>query len=422
MTSKTFCVMPWIHLHGWPDGAAYLCCIANNGKDAKVGDLSKNSIAEIMNNDIMKQTRKKMLAGESCSQCTNCYDMEKYKGHSWRNNNNRDFQDIIPDLIANTAEDGTIEPKQLYVDFRFSNLCNLECRSCCADLSSSIASTKGRNFREVEIKHHKEKNVFTTGNIVSFTNARNNFIEDDLKQYLKDTRCFYFAGGESLLQKEHFDILTYLDENKMYDKELRYNTNLSNLKYKGTDLVEIWSRFNNVWMMCSIDHFGDKLEYLRQNVNNKRLFDNLEILFANNFKVSITCVISIYNVYYIDEFIQFLKDKNYLDKLYGIEILYAFGDLLSPALIPDDAKQELLTKLKQDQESELFKNTYSRFPSFKSAIAGLENYINNNSKSYTFERFIITTETFDKEYKKNVADVFPWLGDVIDNYKNNNSN
>lgn len=422
MVSKTFCVMPWIHLHGWPDGSAYLCCIANNGKNSKVGDLSKNSIAEIMNNDVMKATRKKMLAGESCSQCTNCYDMEKFKGHSWRDDNNRHFQDVIPNLIANTGEDGTITPKQLYVDFRFSNLCNLECRSCSAELSSSIASTKGRNFPESQIQIHKDNNVFTSGNVVTFTNARNNFIEDDLKQYLKDTRCFYFAGGESLLQKEHFDILTYLDENKLYDKELRYNTNLSNLKYKGTDLVEVWNKFNNVWIMCSIDHAGNKLEYLRQNINSTRLFNNLETLFLNkNFKVSITCVISIYNVYYIDEFIQFLNDKGYIDKIKSIELLYAFGDRLTPALLPDDAKQELLIKLKQDQDTELFKSLYPRLPKFESAIKGLENYINEPLKSYSFKEFIEQTETFDKEYKKNVADVFPWLGAVIDNYKNNNN-
>jgi sulfatase maturation enzyme AslB (radical SAM superfamily) len=151
------------------------------------------------------------------------------------------------------------------------------------------------------------------------------------------------------------------------------------------------------------------------------LFNNLETLFSRNFKVSITCVISIYNVYYIDEFIQFLKDQNYLDKLYNIEILYAFGELLSPALLPDYAKQELLAKLKKDTESDLFKSTYLRFPSFKSSIAGLENYINDATKSYTFERFIATTETFDKRYNKNVADVFPWLGEVIDNYKNTNN-
>ena len=26
--SKTFCMLPWIHLHAWPTGEAYPCCLA----------------------------------------------------------------------------------------------------------------------------------------------------------------------------------------------------------------------------------------------------------------------------------------------------------------------------------------------------------------------------------------------------------
>ena len=56
--SKTFCILPWIHLHAWPDGRAMLCCIANNDKtDGKVGDFSKNTYAEIINSDELKQIR-----------------------------------------------------------------------------------------------------------------------------------------------------------------------------------------------------------------------------------------------------------------------------------------------------------------------------------------------------------------------------
>jgi hypothetical protein len=27
MESDTFCMLPWIHLHAWPDGRAYPCCL-----------------------------------------------------------------------------------------------------------------------------------------------------------------------------------------------------------------------------------------------------------------------------------------------------------------------------------------------------------------------------------------------------------
>jgi hypothetical protein len=27
MDSDSFCMLPWIHLHAWPDGRAYPCCL-----------------------------------------------------------------------------------------------------------------------------------------------------------------------------------------------------------------------------------------------------------------------------------------------------------------------------------------------------------------------------------------------------------
>lgn len=414
----TFCVMPWIHLHAWPEGSAYLCCIGDTGsKESVVGDLTKNTIAEVMNNDKMKSIRTSMIKGEKISNCKNCYMAEKQKGYSWRNGFNRQFKDIIPSLIENTKEDGTIDPKLLYVDFRFSNLCNLECRTCGAQLSSSIASTKGRDFPKSEIVRFQERNVLGAGNVVSFSNAKRDFVNDDLMPYLVETRCFYFAGGEPLMQREHFDILTHLHKNKWFDKELRYSTNLSNLKYKGTDLIDLWKDFDNVWLMCSIDHIGDKLNYIRQNVNSQRLFDNFDKLVNTHFKLSITPVISIFNIYYMYEFFEFLDQKNYLDRLHSIEVLYAFGETKSPALLPDYAKTELLEKLKKDSESDLYKKLYEKFPTLKMAMDGLVHYINEPVVNYDFDRFIKETMSYDAVYKQNVKETFPWLGEVIDKHR-----
>ena len=416
MENNTFCVMPWLHLHAWPNGEAYLCCIGDTGNpESVVGDISKDSIADIMNNDKMKSIRKDMLAGKKIPNCKNCYKVEEIKGYSWRKGFNEQFEDIIPSILENTAEDGTIDPKLLYVDFRFSNLCNLECRTCSGELSSSIANTEGRNFSDKYIETLKDKGVYSKGNIIAFSKANEQFT-DDLKQYLPDTRCFYFAGGEPLMQKEHFEVLSYIHDNKWFDKELRYSTNLSNLVYKKTDLVELWKDFDNVWIMCSIDHTGEKLEHIRQNVNSERLWKNFDRLVDTHFKLSITFVVSIYNIYYLDEFYQYLDDNNYLERLHSLEMLYVFGDTETPALLPDFAKEQLIKKLRTDLDSELYKELFKIFPGLKESMLGLEEFINGTS-SFTFEQFIERTEQFDKVYKKSTKDTIPWLGEIIDHYK-----
>lgn len=416
MENNTFCVMPWLHLHAWPNGEAYLCCIGDTGNpESVVGDISKDSIADIMNNDKMKSIRKDMLAGKKIPNCKNCYKVDDIKGYSWRKGFNEQFEDVIPSILENTAEDGTIDPKLLYVDFRFSNLCNLECRTCGGELSSSIANTEGREFSGNYIEKLKDKGVYSKGNIIAFSKANEQFT-DDLKQYLPDTRCFYFAGGEPLMQKEHFEVLSYIHDNKWFDKELRYSTNLSNLVYKKTDLVELWKDFDNVWIMCSIDHVGEKLEHIRQNVNSERLWKNFDRLVDTHFKLSITFVVSIYNIYYLDEFYQYLDDNNYLERLHSLEMLYVFGDTETPALLPDFAKEQLIKKLTTDLDSELYKELFKLFPGLKESMLGLEEFINGTS-SFTFEQFIERTEQFDKVYKKSTKDTIPWLGEIIDHYK-----
>ena len=67
LDSETFCILPWMHLHAYPDGRAYPCCF---GFDPyPVGNLNKDSMETVFNNDKMKTLRKNMLAGVKSKIC-----------------------------------------------------------------------------------------------------------------------------------------------------------------------------------------------------------------------------------------------------------------------------------------------------------------------------------------------------------------
>ena len=53
--SDSFCMMPWLHIHAFPDGRAYPCCFALD--KYPVGDLDKDGNEDFQG--IMKQIRKK---------------------------------------------------------------------------------------------------------------------------------------------------------------------------------------------------------------------------------------------------------------------------------------------------------------------------------------------------------------------------
>ena len=72
--SKTFCMIPWIHVHAFPNGKAFPCCLADSNHP--IGDLHKNTIREVWNDDAYKTMRKNMLEEKSCKECTKCYEQE----------------------------------------------------------------------------------------------------------------------------------------------------------------------------------------------------------------------------------------------------------------------------------------------------------------------------------------------------------
>ena len=103
-----FCILPWIHMHAWPDGRAMPCCIADS--DQPFGDLKTNTIEEVWNSEKYKELRKAMLQGKQLDACKRCYELE---ASTWiwtlRKNSNEWFGDKHFDLVEKTNEDGSID-------------------------------------------------------------------------------------------------------------------------------------------------------------------------------------------------------------------------------------------------------------------------------------------------------------------------
>ena len=72
--SKSFCVLPWIHLNTWPNGNVYPCCLTDWRED--IGNLKDNTLEELWNGDTMKSIRKDMLGGKQHHSCRKCYQQE----------------------------------------------------------------------------------------------------------------------------------------------------------------------------------------------------------------------------------------------------------------------------------------------------------------------------------------------------------
>jgi sulfatase maturation enzyme AslB (radical SAM superfamily) len=134
---------------------------------------------------------------------------------------------------------------------------------------------------------------------------------EEVLTHIEHIDLAYFAGGEPLITDEHYTMLEAMIRRGRTDITLRYNTNASNIKYKKHDILDLWKHFKKIELSCSIDHYGERAEWLRSGTDWGKVESNL-LTFRDLDYVSfqMNTVFSIFNYSTIGEFYQYLKDKN----------------------------------------------------------------------------------------------------------------
>jgi radical SAM protein with 4Fe4S-binding SPASM domain len=254
--SKVFCMMPWVHMHAFPDGRAYPCCLADYWYS--VGDLRKNTMKEVWNQEPYKLMRRNMLEGKTCKECSKCYEQEEHGAFSLRNDSNRNYGHLINE-VEQTLPDGTNpEFKIRYWDVRFSNLCNFSCRSCGPIFSSNWYND------HVKLYNRKPDVLGREMARVEYTAGDEDSMLEQMLPHIPYLEQVYFAGGEPLIMKEHYFMLEKLIEYGKTDVRIQYNTNFSELRFKDKHVFDYWKHFKNVSVGASLDASGERAELMRK--------------------------------------------------------------------------------------------------------------------------------------------------------------
>ncbi len=402
--SESFCMLPWMHLHAYPDGRAYPCCFAFD--QYPVGNLNKNSLKEVFNGDKMKKMRTNMLAGKKCKECVKCYDQEKSGFFSLRLSSNKHFGHNIG-LVDSTQPDGTADFVMKYWDIRFSNICNFACRSCGTWFSS--------NWYEDHIKINGAPP--NHAKIIKVGRSTNDMWEQMLESF-EYAEQFYFAGGEPLIMEEHYRILKELDKRKMYHVRLIYNTNFSRLKFKDMDVLELWNKFDSVSIGASLDAEGKRGELMRTGTvwektvaNRKRM---MEVCPQVDFYVSAT--VGLPNSLHIADF-----HKNWVEQGLIKPQDFNYNLLQSPTwqridLLPPKFKEQI--KQKYEKHIEWLKAQDSLTRATKGYESALDWMFRRDQQKH-LDRFFSNTRLYDKIRKEKFLDVFPEWTELFDKYEKN---
>jgi MoaA/NifB/PqqE/SkfB family radical SAM enzyme len=445
--SKTFCILPWIHLATRPNGDMRLCCSANAsgaGNDHTVG-LVKNEKGQpanfgletpmsAWNNEYMKDVRLTMLEGKIPASCSKCYEEERqgvvskrvWETGTW-------IQDGIdvPELIKQTQEDGTVPDKLVYLDLRLGHTCNLKCVMCSPHDSSQWVGEHKKIYPLFQTKELKEQMQWDRKSFNNKWHENPDFWKEMYSQ-IPNLKQVYFAGGEPLMIREHKWFLEEIIRQGYADKILvRYNTNGLLVD---DNIIELWKQFKLVKVGFSIDATDIKNWYIRYPsdwntiVNNLHKLDNT----PDNIQVSIATAIQILNIKHLPEFAKWkieqkFKKINLQNVMEGMEagggivnmhLLY-IPTWLSIRVLPSEDKEEVRRKF-AEFATWLYENYRQDEGFWKTNPYGWKrwqavlDFMDSEDHTDQLPAFREYINTLDQSRGTNFNSVFPELSHLLD--------
>ena len=411
--SKTFCMHPFTGLATREDGAICACC-----RSQPVGFIQDNSLEEIWNGDVMRKIRQQVLNGERPKECAPCFDLEDQGVESLRQRHIKGQIPearikLYPNALDKLNDDYTMPFEIPTMEVKLNNLCNLKCRMC-----NPMDSTSWNDWKEVEEFYVKEDN-FLVDKVIKLNLEKKPYLDSfedtdnwwkSFEKLLPYFRRVEFAGGEPLMDPQHYKILDML---KPYGNniEIKYATNGTTTGIKGgRNIHDYWPHFKSVAVNVSVDGMGDVYNYIRGNGNYEDVVANIKVMqqIPNVRRIVGAVAVQTSNVLILDKMIE-----EFLDNL-GIFFytnMVRYPNVLSPQVLPKELKELAIAKL------EAIKPRLSTFKMLKDQpvltevtlgqVQGIINFLQANDMNHLWEDCVEFNRRLDATRKQSFVDVTP---------------
>jgi MoaA/NifB/PqqE/SkfB family radical SAM enzyme len=348
---------PFTGLATREDGAICACC-----RSHPVGNIQEQTLEEIWNNDTMKRIRKQVLTGYRPPECEPCFSLEDQGVESLRQRHvlgkiPEARIKLYPNAVSKMNSDYSMPFEIPTMELKLNNLCNLKCRMC-----HPMDSTAWNDWSEVKDFYKAEGNIMYA--IVEEHGLEQkphlDKFQDNpewwasLEKLLPHFRRVEFAGGEPLMDPQHYRILDMLAPYG-HQIEIKYATNLSMLGKSNRTIWEYWPKFKSVAVNVSIDGIGASYEYVRGNASWSELVNNIKQIQSvpNISRIVGAVTVQVSNILILDKMIEhFLDDLGIVFHTHRVE----YPKLLSAQVLPKELKDIAYNRLEEIK---------SRVPNFK---------------------------------------------------------
>ena len=273
---ETYC---WYAFSAYDSNHKWCCCVGGLGDYKNFQALNEST--EI------QEVRNALKNGQRHPKCRLCWIPE-------------DNGDISTRLISNqqitkTMQPGTwYDPKLRYLWLDSGSVCNLACRTCSSDWSSS-------HYREYRDRY----------GTIPITPIQKTDMDNLLSEDYSLLTGITVIGGEPFLNLEHLAVLERIAsyENSKNVKVLYHTNGTVAIPEK---LVQLAPRFANVTIMVSVDAVGTPFDYIRTNANWDQVSANIDSMqSANvpNVSFMFNVVVSALNVLYLNPLLEWISQR-----------------------------------------------------------------------------------------------------------------
>lgn len=400
--NKAFCILPWIHAQVRQNGEVYPCCRVKHSYS--YGSTLEQPLNEIWNSKKIKKVRKEMMAGIPQSFCSDCHTAEKLGSESYRQRVNSNYKNEFL-RVRQTNADGQLDNNNIiFLDIRFSNICNFKCRSCGPESSNSWYD----DFQKIY------KNSGAQKRTVRLTESKT--VLADIEKLLPKIQKIYFAGGEPLIDENHYKLLEKLIALNRTDVVIYYNTNLSRLSYKNWSVLQLWKSFKDIKICASIDAVGGALELIRKGANWEDTKNNLAVVRVFNPEVMIQIypTVSLMNCFLLPELINFFIDNSYIKLARNFELnILNDPEYLNVSVLTSNEINNLSDKYKMFVESINSKVTTDVLKHIESELMRVISYARNQDLTFHRTAFKKFTFTLDKLRGEKTVQLIPELFSIL---------
>lgn len=345
-----FCNSPWYELQIYWDGSLGFCCQESHklypDDQSHYYNVKNMTIREWVESEPMRMARQSMHGSQKNSFCSLCYHDQKHSGTSRRHKCNQksviftktNFEQSYlqspgyEKFEHSRTHNGAFNEMPIDLHIDLGNYCNLACKMCIPQASSTIAvqevkwgNTEAKKFVGSDWTRDEKVWSKVLAELSGISKLNN----------------IHFMGGETLITDRFKDFINYMIASNRTNLNISFVTNGTTFDL---ELMTKLKQFNRVGIEISIETLTKHNEYQRQGTDNTQVLENIDryLEFCNNTNITLTArpAISALTIGYYDTLLRYCLDRGIIIK----SLWVMTPNFLNPQILPDHVKLAYLDK------------------------------------------------------------------------------